>query len=51
MLRERTELLIGFNVAEVFPEFSSVSSGLLSEEQADKLFPSMTARSSSRYPA
>lgn len=37
MLRERTELLIGFNVAEVFPEFSSVSSGLLSEEQADKL--------------
>ncbi len=37
MLRERTELLIGFNVAEVFPEFSSVSGGLLSEEQADKL--------------
>lgn len=37
MLRDRTELLIGFNVAEVFPEFSSVSSGLLSEEQADKL--------------
>lgn len=37
MLRNRTELLIGFNVAEVFPEFSSVSSGLLSNEQADKL--------------
>ena len=37
MLRDRTELLIGFNVAEVFPEFSSVNSGLLSEEQADKL--------------
>lgn len=37
MLRERTELLIGFNVAEVFSEFSSVSGGLLREEQADKL--------------
>lgn len=37
MLKQRTELLTGFNVAEVLPEFNSAASGIAGDGEAEKL--------------